>query len=96
MLFVCEPQLKEGKKALSKLKSELDFTEYFLRYKGSSSDLDTQLVFQIELRKAEQQEQETIINLSQEIFNDDYEDAKSMITKTFKADNRNTIYSEIR
>ncbi|MFS0883438.1 GNAT family N-acetyltransferase [Metabacillus niabensis] len=42
----------------------------------------------ISLQKAEQHDLDGIIRLSQEIFNDDYEVAKSIITRTLEANNR--------
>jgi ribosomal protein S18 acetylase RimI-like enzyme len=88
LLFVCEPQSKDGKEAVQKLGAELCFTEYFLRYKGSSSAIKKKQYSKIKLREAGLKDLEEIIALYQQIFGDNYEDAKSMITKSFEAENR--------
>jgi ribosomal protein S18 acetylase RimI-like enzyme len=88
LVFVCETQSNDGKKVMKKLNAELDFTEYLLSYKGLSSDMDIHQISEIKLLKSQEKDLEAIISLSQEIFNEDYEDAKSMITKSFEADNR--------
>jgi ribosomal protein S18 acetylase RimI-like enzyme len=88
LLFVCEPQSKDGKEAIKKLDAELYFTEYFLRFKGSSSNLEKEQFSRIKLHEAHLNDLEAIVALSQQIFNYNYEDAKSIITKSLKADNR--------
>lgn len=88
LIFVCEPQSNDGIETIKRLKTEFDFTEYFLRYKGSLNDMEVHRISEIKLHKAENKDLETIIRLSQEIFNDNYDDAKSMITKSFEAENR--------
>lgn len=88
LIFVCEPQSNDGVGAIKKLKAEFDFTEYFLRYKGSLNDMEVRQMPEIKLHKPEKKDLEAIINLSQEIFNDNYDDAKSMISKAFEAENR--------
>ncbi len=88
LVFVCEPQSNDGIEAIKKLEAEFDFTEYFLRHKGSLNDMEVRRVSEIELHKAKKKDLEAIISLSQEIFNDNYDDAKSMVTKSFEAVNR--------
>lgn len=88
IIFVCESLSNDGKETIRKLNAELDFTEYSLRYKTLSDDIGIQKVSQLKLCRAEQQNLEALISLSQEIFNDDYDAAKSMVAKAFKSDNR--------
>jgi ribosomal protein S18 acetylase RimI-like enzyme len=88
LLFVCEPQSNDGKGAIEKLKAEFDFTEYLLKYRGSLNDVEICLIPEIKLYEAEKKDLESLISLSQEIFNDKYDDAKSMITKSFETENR--------
>ncbi|WMJ87869.1 GNAT family N-acetyltransferase [Anaerocolumna sp. MB42-C2] len=88
IILVCEPQSKEGIEAIKGLKAELEFTEYFLRYKDSLIETGIEQLPEIMLEKAKQKDLETIIHLSQEIFHDNYDDAKSLITKTFNSYNR--------
>ncbi|WP_303864489.1 GNAT family N-acetyltransferase [Alkalibaculum bacchi] len=91
LVFVCEPQSNDGNEVIEKLKAEFDFTEYFLRYNDSVDDMEVRPTPEIKLKEAEKEDLESLINLSQEIFNDNYEDAKSMIIKSFESEN--TIYS---
>jgi ribosomal protein S18 acetylase RimI-like enzyme len=88
LLFVCEPQSKDGKEVIKKLDAELYFTEYFLKFRGSSSDLEKQQFSRIKLHEADLKDLDAIVALSRQVFNYDYEDAKSIITKSLKANNR--------
>ncbi|RBP66627.1 ribosomal protein S18 acetylase RimI-like enzyme [Alkalibaculum bacchi] len=88
LVFVCEPQSNDGNEVIEKLKAEFDFTEYFLRYNDSVDDMEVRPTPEIKLKEAEKEDLESLINLSQEIFNDNYEDAKSMIIKSFESENR--------
>jgi ribosomal protein S18 acetylase RimI-like enzyme len=88
LLFVCEPQSKDGREAIKKLDAELCFTEYFLRYRGSLMDLEKQQQSRIRLQMAVLKDLEAIAIMSQQIFNDNYEGSKSMAAKSFEADNR--------
>jgi ribosomal protein S18 acetylase RimI-like enzyme len=88
LVFVCEAQSSDGKEAIRKIKAEYAFTEYYLKFKEFPFEVAKKQPSRVNLQKAEEKDMERIINLSQEIFGDDYEDAKSMVTKTFEADNR--------
>jgi ribosomal protein S18 acetylase RimI-like enzyme len=88
LIFVCEPQSNDGIGAIRKLKAEFDFTEYFLRYKGSLNDMEVRQRPEVKLHKPEKKDLEALISLSQEIFNDNYDDAKSIVSKSFEAENR--------
>lgn len=94
LIFVCEPQSKDGIEAIRRLKAEFDFTEYFLRYKGSLNDLEVRRKPEVKLYKPKKKDLEALISLSQEIFNDNYEDAKSIVSKSFEAENR-TQYAAV-
>lgn len=87
LMFVCEPQSKDGKKVIKKLCAELCFTEYFLRYKNSSGTFKKKQRSKIKLHEADLKDLEAIVSLCQQIFNNDYKDSKSMIIKSLKADN---------
>lgn len=88
LVFVCEAQSSDGKEAIRKIKAEYAFTEYYLKFKEFPHEVAKQQLSRVDIHKAEDKDMERIINLSQEIFEDSYEDAKSMVTKTFEADNR--------
>ncbi|WP_147532856.1 GNAT family N-acetyltransferase [Bacillus marasmi] len=82
LLFVCEAQSKSGLELVKKLGAELDFTEYLLRYASETSMNTTHnQTRQISVQKASLSDLEALIRLSQDIFEDEYEDAKSMIVK---------------
>jgi ribosomal protein S18 acetylase RimI-like enzyme len=59
-----------------------------LDYKGSLSNLKNHHFSNIKLKEADEKDLEIIALLSQQIFNDSYEDSKSMIKKSLEADNR--------
>lgn len=88
ILFVCEPQSLDGVATIQKLGADLDFTEYLLRYSGETSKEIQLKRSEMILRKAEVEDIEPLIMLSQEIFEDEYEDAKSLITKSLEVTNR--------
>jgi ribosomal protein S18 acetylase RimI-like enzyme len=88
LLFVCEPQSKDGMETIKKIGVELDFTEYLLQYNHSAKAFDHVKSTQIELKKATLDDLETMVKLSQLSFDDEYEDAKSMITKAFESESR--------
>lgn len=88
LVFVCESQSNDGKGAIEKLKSEFDFTEYLLRYRDYLNDMEVRRIPEVKLYESKKEDFEAIINLSQEIFNESYDDAKSMINKSFESENR--------
>lgn len=88
LVIVCESGSKDGREVIKKLNAELDFTEYFLKYKKPSVPSAIQQGPGVKLRKAEQKDIEAIIGLNQAIFNDTYEDAESFVTKCYESDNR--------
>ncbi len=88
LLFVCEPQSKDGTEALKRLDAELDFTEYFLRCGDPSVLPDPQAAAEVRLHRAEPKDLEAMVKLNQDIFNDDYEDAKRFVSNCFEAHNR--------
>ncbi len=94
LLFVCEPQSIDGKAAIKKMGAEFHLTEYSLKFKGFSNDPEKQQLTQITLQKADLKDLEAIVDLSRLIFNDDYEDAKSMVTKSLESGVR-TLYIAI-
>lgn len=84
ILFVCEPQSLDGKAVIEKLEANYDFTEYSLKYNKLNAKPD-QYFNKIELYKPTLQDSKTLIHLSQQIFNDSYENAESMIMKEFES-----------
>jgi ribosomal protein S18 acetylase RimI-like enzyme len=88
LLFVCESQSKDGKKAINKLGGKLSFTEHSLKLKGSLSGMEKQQFSQIKLQVAGLKDLEAIVVLSRQVFNCDYEDAESLRTKSLEANNR--------
>ena len=88
LLFVCETQSTDGKKVLKKLGASLSFTEHFLRYIGSSYKCNDEYPSRIQLQQADFKDVLTIEALYRQIFNDDYSDAKSIVTKSLSSDSR--------
>ncbi|MDF2610815.1 MAG: acetyltransferase [Lachnospiraceae bacterium] len=88
ILYVCEPQSQGGVAAIHKLGAELDFTEYFLRYSGDTSEEMRRKHSEMVLRNAEAEDIESLIMLSQQTFGDEYDNAKSLITKSLESSNR--------
>ena len=89
LLFLCEPQSKDGKETMKKLGATLCFTEHSLRYKDCLIASNNKQHPDIKLKKADFKDLEELAALYQQIFNDDYKDSKSMITKSLEDDNRN-------
>jgi len=88
LLLVCEPQSKDGKSVIKKLRARLDFTEYCLRFKGYTGSLDKKHFSQIRLHEADLSDLEAIAGLSRQIFNCNYKDSKSVISKSLKDGSR--------
>lgn len=88
LLLVCESHSIAGKAAVESLNANHDFTEYSLRYKEPSGNWDSNKPMKLKLIKAEVKDLETIVQLSIDIFDDDYESAKTFVAKCFEADNR--------
>lgn len=84
LLYVCESQSKVGKKVLKKLAVQKDCTEYTLTYKGSMLPMTPQ----IKLELASMSDVDTVAHLSEQIFHDNYHNAKSIVFKTMEAANR--------
>jgi len=87
LMFVCEPQSKDGKKVIKKLGAQLCFTEYFLRYKNPPGNFKKEGPPNITLHEADSKDLAAIVSLSQQIFNRDHKEANNIITKALKADN---------
>jgi len=88
ILFVCETLSNDGRETMQKLDTKLCFTEYFLAHRGRLKDFNNKHITGIEIQKADFKHLDTIAALYQQIFGDDYKDAKSMIIKSLDADNR--------
>ena len=88
LLFVCEAQSRDGKSALSALRAEYRFTEYALRYRGASKDAEGLRTPRIRLREADKEDLEAVIAMSQAIFHDSPDDARSWALRAFEAKDR--------
>lgn len=85
ILFVCEPQSLDGKAVIKKLEVNYDFTEYSLKYNQLNVTYPNQYLNKIELYKPNLQDSKILIDISQQIFNDSYENAETMVNKTFES-----------
>jgi ribosomal protein S18 acetylase RimI-like enzyme len=88
LLLVCETQSKPGFEAVKNIEGELEFTEYFLRYKGSLNVSKNHQLLRIKLQEASLKDFEVIVELRQQIFNESYEDVKSIVQNTMQSENR--------
>ena len=88
LLFVCEAQSRDGKGALAALRAEYRFTEYALKYRGPAKGLESPRTPRIRLREADREDLEAVIAMSQAIFHDSPDDARSMTLKAFESKDR--------
>ena len=88
ILFVCEPQSLDGKAVIKKLEANYEFTEYSLKYNQLNEAGPKQHLNKIELYKPDLQDSKILIDISQQIFNDSYENAETMVNKTFQSQSR--------
>ena len=88
LLFVCEAQSRDGKSALQALRAEYRFTEYALKYRGPAKGLESPRTPRIRLREADREDLEAVIAMSQAIFHDSPDDARSMTLKAFESKGR--------
>lgn len=87
LLFVMNSESEPGKKAMNRLGCKHEFTEYNMCYRPEQPEL-TPSERQIKLKRAEQNDVETIVKLCVDIFSDPYDDAKSLITNTLNSSDR--------
>lgn len=87
LLFVCEPQSTGGMETIEKLGAKYEFSEYLLKF-NASFDLSYKYGKRITLLRAGIKDLEDITALSQLVFNDEYENAKSITEKTLNSNNR--------
>jgi len=85
ILFVCEPQSLDGKAVIKKLKANYDFTEYSLKYNQLGASYPSYYLNKVELYKPNLQDSETLIDIRGQIFDDTYENAETMVMKTFES-----------
>ncbi|QGU94552.1 GNAT family N-acetyltransferase [Clostridium bovifaecis] len=87
VLFVCESEAITGKKVIEKLGGKYEFTEYSMKYiKECAENTDDKL--NATLRLATIEELEELIKMNQHIFNDEYDDSKSMVESSFISEER--------
>ena len=88
LLFVCEAQSRDGKSALQALRAEYRFTEYAMKYRGPVKGSQSQRTLRIRLREADREDLEAVIAMTQAIFHDSPDDARSMTLKAFESKDR--------
>lgn len=87
ILFVCESDSAIGKEVIRKLGGSYGFTEYFMNYMGEDIEGNKNNP-SMELRAAANENFHKIIEMYGDIFNDKYEDAKSMTESIFASKDR--------
>lgn len=88
ILFVCESKSTTGKEVVKRLNAKYDFTEYSLRYANTVNKSLDSYKYLSRLCTPNIEDLETIVCMSQRIFDEEYEDAKSMIQNTFESKDR--------
>ena len=88
LLFVCEAQSRDGKSALAALRAEYRFTEYVLKYRGPAKGTESPRIPRIRLREADREDLEAVIAMSQAIFHDSPDDARSWALRAFESKDR--------
>lgn len=95
ILFVCEEQSLQGKAVIKKLEGSYDFTEYSLKYNKANVITADHDLSKIRLYKPSVQESETLITVTQQIFNDSYKDTKSMVKNAFESEFRDQYLADL-
>lgn len=86
ILFVCESPSISGKQAIEFLNGEYEHTEYFMRLdKTRYACLNA---YRLSLLKAEQKDLEKAIAANMRVFDDSYEESKSLIKNCFESETR--------
>lgn len=95
LLFVCEPQSKDGIEVAKKIEAEYEFSEYLLGYNSESDNSKIELTSDLELNKYELEDLDKLIELNRDIFNEDYETAKNMVVKAFESETRDQYVASL-
>lgn len=86
LLFVCESSSIQGKHVIKALKADYNHTEYFMRLdKSRYSGLNT---YRLRLLEADQKDLERAITTNMKVFDDSYEESKSIIINYFESNTR--------
>jgi len=88
ILFVCESKSEMAKEVTKELNAKYDFTEYSLRYSDIGNNSLDNHKYHSRLCTPKIEDIETIVHMSQRIFNEEYEDAKSMVQNTMESEER--------
>lgn len=88
LLFVCESNSEDGKKAIEAMPVDYDFSEYLLRYCGSLEDAKDDLLAKVKLYEAKEKDLEDLVWLSREIFNNNPNDARRLIANAIESKSR--------
>ncbi|MBB6623793.1 GNAT family N-acetyltransferase [Clostridium gasigenes] len=88
LLFVCEPQSVDGIDVVKKLEAEYEFSEYLLGYNCESDNAKVGCISRLELNKCKTEDLDKLIELNKKIFNEDYQQSKTMVVKTFESETR--------
>ena len=86
ILFVCEEGAESGKQVVKALNAELDHSEYYMSLFKGEQDYSNRS--SLSLVKSTAQDLETLIALSIRIFEDNYEDARSLMENTLNSRTR--------
>ncbi|EGW37639.1 GNAT family N-acetyltransferase [Desulfosporosinus sp. OT] len=86
ILFVCEKQSISGKGVSTTLNAEYDHTEYSMRF--NKTRYEYRDMFRLSLITTHFKDLNKLIDISMKIFNDGYEDSKSIIENCLQSETR--------
>lgn len=86
ILFVREFNPYSNRKDLKSLNAEYEFSEYCMKYSMNRAYMDKD--YDVEIIKTTTKDSEDLIRISQGAFDESYEEAKELIFKSLKAENR--------
>lgn len=89
ILIVCEKGFLHGKEITKKVNAEYEFTEYALKYIQNDNSILKDKLYRAKLCTPTLEDLEELVSMSQLIYEENYEDSKSMILNTLESESRN-------
>lgn len=89
ILIVCENGFLHGKEITKRVNAEYEFTEYVLKYIQNDNSILKDKSYRTKLCTPTLKDLEELISMSQLIYEENYEDSKSMILNTLESESRN-------
>ncbi|WP_373689033.1 GNAT family N-acetyltransferase [Clostridium sp. YIM B02551] len=93
ILFTCEAQCLVAKDLIKKLGAKYAFTEYSLSYDFNHTE--NKILSSMKLSSPTIDDIPILISLGEDIFDENYEESKSIATKVFNAEDREQFLAEV-